>query len=105
MNIPEPGYDEAILTAADGTALCNSRGCAVAGTLAEVVVTYGVLNDPGTWCHDRRALWRESWHVPVPICRACWQYSRQVAVRYRPGLVVIDATGAAAAPQNSGGRA
>jgi len=26
-----PGYDEVVLTAPDGAALCNSRGCAEAG--------------------------------------------------------------------------
>jgi hypothetical protein len=42
-----PGHDEVILIGADGARLCNSRGCADAGTLAEVIVTFGVLNDPG----------------------------------------------------------
>jgi hypothetical protein len=101
----EPGYDEVILTAADGARLCNSRGCADAGTLAEVIVTFGVLNDPGAGYHDRRALWRESWGMPVPMCGGCWDSSRQVAVKYRPGLVVIDASGAPAAAKPSGGRA
>jgi hypothetical protein len=69
-----------------------------------VIVTYGVLSDPGANCHDRGALWRESWHKPVPMCGACWEHSRQVAARYRPRLVVIDATRAPAAPQTSEGR-
>lgn len=46
--------------------------------------------------------------VPVPMCDACRDSSRQVAVRYRPGLVVIDATRdgpAPAAGQSAGGRA
>jgi hypothetical protein len=99
------GYDEVILTAPDAARLCNSRGCAEAGTLAEVIVTYGVLNDPAASYHSRGALWRESWGTPVPMCAACWDSSRQVAVRYRPGLVIIDAAGPRAAGQSSGGRA
>jgi hypothetical protein len=99
-----PGHDEVILITADGSRLCNSRGCADAGTLAEVIVTFGTLNDPGAGYYHRGALWRESWHVPVPMCTACWEGSRQVAVKYRPGLVVIDTTRAPAAPQTSGGR-
>lgn len=105
MTIPDPGYDEVVLTAPASPRPCNSRGCAQAGTLAEVIVTYGVLNDPGASYHARGALWRESWGVPVPMCAACWDSSRQVAARYRPGLAVIDATGWPAAPQTSGGRA
>jgi len=101
----EPGYDEVVLTAPDGSRLCNSRACAEAGQRAEVIVTYGVLNDPAAGYHSRGALWRESWHQPIPMCATCWDSSRQVAVKYRPGLVVIDATGTAAAPQSSGGRA
>jgi hypothetical protein len=54
----EPGYDEVVLTAPDGSRLCNSRGCAQAGRLAEMIVTYGVLNDPAAGYHHRRALWR-----------------------------------------------
>jgi hypothetical protein len=102
-----PGHDEVILTTADGARLCNSRACAQAGRAAAVIVTYGVLNDPGAGYHSREALWRESWHQPIPMCGACWDSSRQVAARYRPGLVVIDATGMAgpaAAAQSSGGR-
>jgi hypothetical protein len=98
-----PGYDEVVLTAPDGAALCNGRGCAEAGRLAGVVVTFGVLNDPGAGYQHRRALWRESWHKPAPMCAGCWESARQVAARYRPGLAVIDAAGPAAA-QTSGGR-
>jgi hypothetical protein len=93
-----------VLTAPGSAALCNSRGCAEAGRLAGVVVTFGVRSAPGAGCHHRGALWRQSWHKPVPVCAACWQSARQVAARYRPGLVVIDATGPAAAAVTSGGR-
>ena len=108
MTIPEPGCDEVVLTAPDSAALCNSRACADAGRLAEIIVTFGVLNDPGAGYHHRGALWRESWHKPVPMCGTCWDSCRQVAVKYRPGLVVIDAAGdgpAPAAGQSAGGRA
>ena len=47
MRIPRPGCDGIMLTTPDGTALCNSLACARAGRAAEVVVTYGTLNDPG----------------------------------------------------------
>ena len=104
MTIPAPGYDEVILTIPDSARPCNSLACARAGRAAGVVVTFGVLNDPGAGYHDRGALWRESWHKPVPMCGACWDSSRQVAVRYRPGLTVIDHTGPAAAAQTCGGR-
>ena len=45
MSIPAPGHDEVVLTAPGGSSLCNSRACAQAGRLAEVIVTYGVLNE------------------------------------------------------------
>jgi hypothetical protein len=105
VSIPEPGYDEVVLTAPDGTALCNSLACTRAGQAAEVVVTYGVLNDPGSSLYSRGALWRECWGMCYALYGACWESSRQVALKYRPRLVGIDATGAAAAPKPSGGRA
>jgi hypothetical protein len=100
-----PGCDEVVLTAPDDGRLCNSRGCADTGRLAEVIVTYRVLNDPGASLYARGALGRESWHKPVPMCGACWESSQQVAVKSRPGLVVIDMTTPAGAAQSSGGRA
>lgn len=84
--------------------MCNSLACARAGRAAEVVVTYGTLNDPGASLYARTALWRETWHTPVPMCGGCWDSSRQVAVKYRTGLVVIHATSPAAA-ETCGGRA
>jgi hypothetical protein len=95
-----PGRDEIIVTAPDGDTLCNSLGCARAGRAAEVVATFGTLNDAGAGYHDRGALWREMWGHCYPLCGTCWEQTRQVAVKYRPGLVVIDARSAAA----SGGR-
>ena len=105
MTIPWPGYDEVLLTAPGSGQLCNSLACARAGRAAAVIVTYGVLNDPGAWYQDPGALWRESWHKPVPMCAACWASSRQVAVKYRPGLAVIDAAAAPVAPLVCGSRA
>jgi hypothetical protein len=104
----EPGCDEVTLTTADGARLCHSRACAQAGRAAEVIVTYGVLNDSGASQYARTAMWREVWHTPIPMCGGCWDSSRQVAVKYRPRLVVIDATAdgpAASAGQGAGGRA
>lgn len=72
--------------------------------MAGVVVTFGTLNDPGAGYHDRGALWRESWGRSVPMCGACWQSARQVAVKYRPQLAVTDTTSPTAA-ESSGGRA
>ena len=104
MITAHPGHDEIILTTPDAPQPCNSLACARAGRLAEVIVTYGVLNDPGASYHARGALWRESWHKAVPMCTDCWDSSRQVAIKYRPGVVVRDLTGPAAAPQPPMGR-
>ena len=104
MTISYPGYDEVILTTPDSPRPCNSLACARAGRTAEVIVTYGVLNDPGASYHARGALWRESWGVPVPMCVACWDSSRQVAVKYRPGVVIRGHIGPAAGPQPPKGR-
>jgi hypothetical protein len=107
VSVPVSGYDEVVLTAPLAGRLCHSLACARAGTLAEVIVTYGVLNDPGACYHAPGALWRESWHKPVPMCGRCWQSPRQVAVTYRPRLAVTDATADGPAPVGShpsGGR-
>jgi hypothetical protein len=104
VTIPQPGHDEVVLTAPDNARPCNSRACAQHGKLAEVIVTYGVLNDPGASYHARGALWRESWGVPVPMCTACWDSSRQVAMKYRPGLVIRDSTRSPLTPQPPMGR-
>jgi len=87
--------------------LCNTLACVRAGRAAELIVTYGVLSDPGSPpYHVHGALWREQWGRSYPLCGACWEQARQVAARYRPGLVTIDATrdGPAPAPQPCGGR-
>jgi hypothetical protein len=63
-----------------------------AGQRAEVIITYGVLADPGASPHHRDALWPESWGMPVPMCATCWDSNRQVAVKYRPRLTIRDTT-------------
>jgi hypothetical protein len=103
VTVSYPGHDEVILATPDSPRPCNSLGCAQAGRLAEVIVTYGVLNDPGAGYHDRGALWRECWGQSCPLCGTCWEQNRQVAAKYRPGLVVIDNRPAAVPP--TGGRA
>jgi hypothetical protein len=90
------GHDQVVLTHPDGARLCNSLACVRAGRPAEVVVTYGILNDPGASLHASGALWRECGGRSYPLCGACWKQSRQVVVKYRPALLVIDATGPAA---------
>lgn len=105
MSIPAPGHDEIVLTAPGRAALRSSRGCADAGTLAEVVVAFGILSDPGAGLYSREAMWRECWRRSRPLCGACWQSCRQVAARCRPGLAVTGATRAPASPQiTAGGR-
>lgn len=103
MTTSYPGHDEIILTTPERPRPCNSLACARAGRLAAVIMTCGVLNDPAASYHARGALWRESWHQPIPLCTGCWDSSGQVAAKYRPGLVVIDARPVAARP--TGGRA
>jgi hypothetical protein len=98
-----PGRDQIILTAPDGGTLCHSLGCRRAARAAQVIATFGILNDPGAGFYDRAALWREQWGRSCPMCGTCWEQTRQVAVRYRPGLVVTDAR--PAAPLAAGGRA
>jgi hypothetical protein len=87
-----PGYDEIILTTPASPQPCNSLACASAGRLAEVIVTYGMLNDPGACLYARQALWRESWGKSVPMCAACWNDTRQVAMKYRPRMTICDLT-------------
>jgi len=83
-----PGYDEIILTTPDSLRLCHSRACSRAGRLAQVIVSYGVLADPGASPHSRDALWPECWGGSYPMCAACWDDTRQVAVKYRPRLAI-----------------
>ncbi len=102
MAVPHPGYDEVILTTPDSAQPCNSLACARAGRTAEVIVTYGVLNHPGASMHSRAALRPESWGTSVPVCAACWDRTRQVAEKYRPGQVARDRAASAAPPPPMG---
>jgi len=104
VNVAEPGYDEIVLTAPPSPQLCNSRSCAVRGMLADVIVVYGILTGPGFRMNDRGALWPRSWGCRVPMCSGCWDLTRQVAVEYRPGLVIRD-TRVPAAPLAARGKA
>jgi len=108
VSIPRPGHDQIVLTTPRPGLLCNSLACARAGRSAEVIATYGILNDSGASLYSCGALWRECWGRSYPLCGACWEHSRQVAIRYRPALVITGTTPdgpAPAAPQPSGGRA
>jgi hypothetical protein len=81
VSIPSPRRDQVVLTDPGGARLCNSLACTQAGTLAEVIVTYGVLNDPGASLYARGALWRECWSRSYPLYGGCWMQSRQVAIK------------------------
>jgi len=48
-----PGRDEIVVTTPDGATLCHSLGCRRAGRAAQVIATFGTLNDPGAGYHDR----------------------------------------------------
>lgn len=105
MTAATPGRDQIILTVPEGGRLCSSLGCRRAGRAAQVIATFGILNDPGAGYHHRAALWREQWGCSFPLCGTCWEQTRQVAATYRPGLVVVDARAAAAGPLAAGDRA
>ena len=98
MSAARPGRDGVVLTAPQPGQLCNSLACARAGRAADVIVTHGILNDLDAGYHHPGALWRESWHKPVPICGDCWEHSRQVAISYCPALVITDTTQDGPAP-------
>lgn len=87
-----PGLDEITLSAPQGKPLCNSRACASAGQIAEVIVTFGQLADPGSRAHSPGDLWPECWSRSYPMCGPCWHSTRQVAVRFRPRLAIRDTT-------------
>jgi hypothetical protein len=101
VTVPDPGYDEVVVSTPAGQHLCNSLACAGAGTLAEVIVTFGVLADPGAFPSDRSSLWPESWGRSVPMCTGCWDQTRPVILKYRPA-VIRDVTGLPPRPEPSG---
>jgi hypothetical protein len=99
-----PGYDEIILTMPDSPRLCHSRACSQAGRLAQVIVTYGVLNDPGTSPHSSDALWPESWGPVLPDVRGVLGTDPACRGQDRPRLVIRDTTRSPATPEPSRGR-
>jgi hypothetical protein len=84
---PAPGHDQIVVTAPPARAVCNSREHARLGVLAEVVVTFGAL---GTAAWDKNAVWPDAWGHSYPMCCECWDHTRQVAQRHRPGLIITD---------------
>lgn len=85
-----PGRDEIVLAVPQGRHLCNSRAHRKAGRLAEVIVTFGILADPGSYAHSNDALWPETWHKSYPMCAECWELTREVAAGRRRGLIIRD---------------
>jgi hypothetical protein len=90
MKTERPSYDEIVLTRPPSPVLCNSLACSRARRLADVIVTYGVLNYPGASRYARGALWNECWGTSVPMCATYWDACRQVAARRRPELTIYD---------------
>ena len=80
------GSDEVITAAPDGR-LCNSLGCALAGTGADVVVTFGTFGSH--W--DRNPTWPECWGRSYPMCTPCWERTRTILRGARPDLTVRQA--------------
>ncbi|HUZ38952.1 MAG TPA: hypothetical protein VMV17_21720 [Streptosporangiaceae bacterium] len=97
MTADTPGRDEIVLTSPQGRNLCNSRTHRKAGRLAGVIVTSGILADPGSFAHSKDALWSDCWGKSYPMCEECWQLTAEVAAGRRPGLVIHDVTRAAPA--------
>ena len=89
---PPPGNDEIIVAIPDERQVCNSRGHARLGVLAEVVVAFGEL---GTrWQPD--AVFQDCWGQSYSMCGECWQTIREVAKARRPGLAITGTTTAPA---------
>jgi hypothetical protein len=84
---PAPGHDQIIVTGPAARAVCHSREHARLGVLAGVVVTIGAL---GTAAWDKDAVWPDTWGHSYPMCHECWDHTRHVAKRHRPGLVITD---------------
>jgi len=95
----QPGFDEIIVTPAQGRPLCSNRAHRDLGLVATVIVTFGQL---GTLYLLHAALWPETWGCCYPFCAECWDTVRQLAQRKRPGLVIHDTTERA---ETAGGQA
>jgi len=93
-----PGRDEITLTTPRGRHLCNDRAHREAGRLAELIVTFGILADPGSDAFSPGALWIECWGHAYPLCAECWERTRQIAIARRPTLIIRDLTSPASPP-------
>ncbi len=89
---PAPGHDEIIVTAPGGRQVCNSRGHARIGVLAEVVVTFGELGSR----HQPDAVFQDCWGRSYAMCAECWQAAREVAQARCPALTITGTTRAPA---------
>jgi len=87
-NPPTPGHDQITVTTPAARSMCNTREHTRLGVLADVVVTFGTL---GTAACNNDALRPETWGRSYPMCAECWEATRQVAQRHRPGLVITGA--------------
>jgi hypothetical protein len=81
-----------MLTPLDGRQVCQSRGHARLGVLAEVVVTFGELG--ARWQPD--AVFQDCWGRSYAMCGECFQAAREVAQARRPALVITGPTTAPA---------
>lgn len=98
-----PGENTIVVTAPVGRYLCNSLNHYLAGTPADVLVTFGTLG------HGLDQLWRECTGRTYALCDACWERTRKIAELYCPVLVITDSTkpapeipGAVVPPAQSG---
>jgi hypothetical protein len=99
----EPGHDEVVLTPPDGTYLGNILASARAGRAAEVVMTYGTLNDPHAY-HQACGALRPVLGRVVPDAQRLLGQDPPGRGQVPARLAVID-VGAPATPKPSGGRA
>lgn len=88
----QPERDQITLTSPRGRHLCNSREHREAARLADVIVTFGTLANPGSTAFSPDALWPECWGVAYPMCSECWEVTHTVAAARHPALAVRDLT-------------
>ena len=89
MTTTPPGPNEITLAIPGGRHLCSDRAHRNAGRLADVIVSFGRLGTPGP---PRVAFWPGCWGRSYPMCSACWEATRQIALKARPHLVIRDTT-------------
>jgi hypothetical protein len=90
-----PGRDEIVLASPQGQPPCQDREHRTSGRLAEVIVTFGQLADPGSYPYSPDALWPECWGRSFAMCGQCWKRTRQVARAARESVLIRDTTGPA----------